>query len=125
LSTLSVLPAGRTSPAPAEMLASQRMTEMLKTWAGEYDHVVIDTPPMIPVTDALPLAAQADAVLLVVRAGVSRRKALQRLTEMLSRINAKVAGVVLNEADLQIEYYYSGPNRYGYSYEEYGNESPS
>jgi succinoglycan biosynthesis transport protein ExoP len=123
LKTLWVLPAGRTPPAPAEMLASQRMTDMLKGWAAEYDHIVIDTPPMIPVTDALALAAQADAVLLVVRAGVSRRKALQRLSEMLTRINAKVVGVVLNAANLQLEYYYSGPNRYGYSYEGYGDES--
>jgi succinoglycan biosynthesis transport protein ExoP len=126
LTNLSVLPAGTKPPAPAEMLASQRMAEMLRSWSIEYDHVVIDTPPMIPVTDALPLAAQADAVLLVVRAGVSRRKALQRLSETLSRINAKVVGVVLNAANLELEYYYSGPNRYGYkNYEGYSDEQPS
>jgi polysaccharide biosynthesis transport protein len=123
LDTLFVLPAGRTPPNPAEMLASQRMALMLKSWAEEYDHVVIDTPPMIAVSDALPLAAQADAVLIVVRAGVSRRKALQRLSETLARINAKVVGVVLNAANPQLEYYYSGPRYYGYSYEGYSHES--
>jgi capsular exopolysaccharide synthesis family protein len=123
LDTLFVLPAGQTPPNPAEMLASQRMALMLKSWAADYDHVVIDTPPMIAVSDALPLAAQADAVLIVVRAGVSRRKALQRLSETLARINAKVVGVVLNAANPQLEYYYSGPRYYGYSYEGYGHES--
>jgi succinoglycan biosynthesis transport protein ExoP len=78
---------------------------------------------MIAVSDALPLAAQADAVLIVVRAGVSRRKALQRLSETLARINAKVVGVVLNAANPQLEYYYSGPRYYGYSYEGYSHES--
>jgi len=123
LNTLFVLPAGQTPPNPAEMLASQRMALMLKSWAADYDHVVIDTPPMIAVSDALPLAAQADAVLIVVRAGVSRRKALQRLSETLARINAKVVGVVLNAANPQLEYYYSGPRYYGYSYEGYSHES--
>ncbi len=123
LDTLFVLPAGQTPPNPAEMLASQRMALMLKSWAADYDHVVIDTPPMIAVSDALPLAAQADAVLIVVRAGVSRRKALQRLSETLARINAKVVGVVLNAANPQLEYYYSGPRYYGYSYEGYSHES--
>ena len=114
LPKLWVLPAGPPPPAPAEMLASQRMADMLKKWRGEFDHVVIDTPPIFAVTDALVLAAQADAVLLVARAGVTRKRALQRMNDMLSRINARVAGVVLNGADLHLEHYYSGPYRYRY-----------
>lgn len=114
LPNFSVLPAGPKPPAPAEMLASRRMQQMINTWATEYDHVLIDTPPLFPVTDCLVLSAMADAVLVVVRSGFTRKKALQRMRDSLQRINANVAGVVLNGVNLKLEHYYSGPYRYGY-----------
>jgi len=125
LPNFSVLPAGPKPPAPAEMLASRRMQQMINTWATEYDHVLIDTPPLFPVTDGLVLASMADAVLLVVRSGFTRKKALQRMRDYLLRINANVAGVVLNGVNLKLEHYYSGPYRYGYKnsyYEGYYHE---
>ena len=130
LPTLSVLVAGPRPPAPSEMLSSLRMQEVLKKWSVEYDHIVFDTSPIFPVADALVLAAQADAVLLVVRAGVTRKKALQRMKEVLSRVNARITGVVLNASDLKLEHYYSGPYHYGFktgyyknSYEGYYSDS--
>jgi capsular exopolysaccharide synthesis family protein len=125
LPNLSVLPAGPTPPAPAEMLASKRMQELLDTWANNYDFVIIDTSPMFPFTDALPLAARADAVLVVARAGTSRKMALLRTGDALDRVNAKIAGVVLNGVDLKLEHYYYGPHRYSYKngcYEAYYSE---
>jgi len=115
LPNFSVLPAGPKPPAPAEMLASRRMQQMINTWATEYDHVLIDTPPLFPVTDGLVLASMADTVLVVVRSGFTRKRALLRMRETLLRINANVAGVVLNGVNLKLEHYYSGPYRYGYN----------
>lgn len=71
--------------------------------------------PIFPVSDALVLAVHADAVLLVARCGFTRKRALLRLREILRRINANVAGVVLNAVDLKLEHYYSGPYRYGHA----------
>jgi len=119
LPNFSVLPAGPKPPAPAEMLASRRMKQMIDSWAAEYDHVLIDTPPMFPVADTLVLAAMADAVIVVARSGFTRKKALERLRDSLARINANVAGVVLNGVNLKLEHYYSGPYRYGYKNKYY------
>jgi len=125
LPTFSVLPAGPKPPAPAEMLASRRMQEMIQSWTADYDHILIDTAPLFPVTDALVLASLADAVLVVARSGFTRKKALERMRNVLTRINANVAGVVLNGVNLKLEHYYSGPYRYGYKnhyYEGYYHE---
>ena len=116
---LFVLPAGPRPPAPAEMLASDKMKTAMNAWANEYDYVVFDTAPIIPVADTLALAAAADAVVLVVRSGVSRKTALLRVRDLLRRANVNIAGVVLNCVDLSLEHYYSYPTRYGYSYRSY------
>ena len=102
---LEVLPAGPIPQSPAELLSSQRMRTLLRKWTQEYEHVVIDTPPMFPVTDALVLATQADAVLLVVRSGVTRKKALLRMRDVLQRANANIAGVALNGVNFKLENY--------------------
>jgi capsular exopolysaccharide synthesis family protein len=116
LPNLAVLPAGPHPPSPTEMLASNRLGAFLEKWSADYDHIVFDTAPMIPVADTLALAARADAVILVVRSGLSRKKALSRTRELLHRANAHVAGVILNGADLQLEHYYSYGYGYGYGY---------
>ena len=105
LPNLEVLPAGPVPDAPSELLASQRMRTLLRKWTQEYEHVVIDTPPMFPVTDAMVLATQADAVLLVVRSGVTRKKALLRMRDVLQRANANIAGVALNGVNFKLENY--------------------
>jgi len=115
LPDLNVMPAGPVPQAPAELLASQRMRQLLRKWTQEYDHVVVDTPPVFPVTDALLLASQADAVLLVVRSGVTRKKALLRMRDVLQRANANIVGVALNGVNMRLEHYYAG------SYGKYGD----
>jgi capsular exopolysaccharide synthesis family protein len=113
LPNLHVLPAGPIPVAPAELLASLRMRTLLRKWTQEFEHVVIDTPPVFPVTDALILASQADAVLLVVRSGVTRKKALLRMRDVLQRANAPIIGVALNGVNMRLEHYYAGSYRYG------------
>jgi polysaccharide biosynthesis transport protein len=116
--SLAYLPAGAVPPNPAELLASHRMAEMMRQWSEQYDRVIIDTAPILAVSDSLAPAARADSVLLVVRAGVTRKKALMRTRELLRRVNAHLLGAVVNDIDMRKDSYYnySGPYTYGYGY---------
>jgi Mrp family chromosome partitioning ATPase len=87
------------------------MQQLVTAWRKEYDHIIVDTPPMLPFADALVLSARADGVILVTRSGVSRRKALIRAREVLTRSGANVLGFVLN-AVRHPEYYYEYPEAY-------------
>jgi len=124
LPNLTYLPAGVVPPNPSELLASHRMAEMMRQWKQEYDRVLIDTAPILAVSDSLAPAARADAVLLVVRAGATRKKALVRAREMLRRANASVLGAVVNDIDLKNDSYYgySGGYAYGYGYTAEGTK---
>ncbi len=112
LPNFSLIPAGLCPPSPAEMLASGKMKQALDRWIQEYDYVILDSAPIIPVSDTMPLAAGADSVILVVRSGVSRKKALTHVRDRLQRANVRIAGVILNDADMGVERYYS--HSYGY-----------
>lgn len=103
---LFVLPAGPTPPQPAELLGSPLMREYLNRWREEYDHIVIDTPPILTVTDAVLLAVEADSVLMVIRAGKTEKAALRRARDLLVQMNCKVTGVVLNAFNMNFASYY-------------------
>ena len=115
---LHVLPAGPLAPQPAELLGSSMMLEILEQWCADYDHIVIDSPPVLSVTDAVLLSPLMDVVLLVARSGTTTNTALRRSRELLHYVNAKVMGVVLNAIDLESPdyyyYYYSGSSYGGY-----------
>jgi Mrp family chromosome partitioning ATPase len=85
---------------------------------NEFDHIIIDTPPVLSVTDAVLLSAFADSTLLVIRAGSTSKAALRRARDVLAQVDARVLGVVLNAADFTApdRYYYG--SRYG-GYHEY------
>src|SRR5438270_6227763 len=122
MSHLFVLPAGPTPPQPAELLSSDLMKQFIKTWRGQFDHIVIDTPPALSVTDAVALSVEADSVILVIRSGTTSKEALRRARDLLLRVNAKVTGVVVNAADLRSpdlhHYYYSGGNYVSHYYDD-------
>ncbi|MGB7741986.1 MAG: CpsD/CapB family tyrosine-protein kinase, partial [Terracidiphilus sp.] len=111
LPTLHVLPTGPLPPNPAEMLSSNRMEEQMRHWVKRFDRIVIDSAPLLAVSDSQSLAVRADAVVLVARAGVTRKRALIRARDLLWRVNAPVAGVVVNDVDLRLENFYT--YRYG------------
>lgn len=111
LPTLHVLATGPRPPNPAEMLSSNRMEEQMRQWTQQFDRIVIDTAPLLAVSDTQALAVRADAVVLVARAGVTRKRALNRARDLLWRINAPVAGVVVNDVDMRLENFYT--YRYG------------
>jgi len=126
LPTLHVLPTGPRPPNPAEMLSSVRMGEQLRQWAQEYDRIVLDTSPLLAVSDTQSMAVYADAVVLVTRARMTRKRALLRARDMLARINAPIAGVVVNDVDQRLENFYTyhyGAYGYRYGYGGYGARS--
>lgn len=107
---LSLLPCGPIPPNPAELISSERMKNLLLLLAERYDHVLIDSPPLIHVTDPVILSSLVDGVILVVHGGKSSRAVVQRARQELSSVGAKVFGVVLNNVDMRREgydeYYY-------------------
>ena len=104
---LSVLLSGPTSPSPAESLQSKSFQNLLSEIANSYDRVVLDSPPVGPVTDAVILSTRVDASILVVRSLVTSRDVVRHACKALQDVRANLAGAVLNAAD---------PNRQGYSY---------
>lgn len=93
---LSVLPAGTVPPNPAELLGSQRMADVVAALRGDYDKLLLDAPPLLPVTDAVVCSALADGVLLVVRWGRTSRDEVAEAAAMLEQVHAPVLGSVLN-----------------------------
>ena len=100
LPNLSILAAGTPPPNPAELLASSQMKDMLDDLREQYDHIVIDTPPTLSVTDAVVLSPRVDSVVLVIRSGQTTKQALRRSRDILMQVNAHVTGVLLNAVDL-------------------------
>jgi capsular exopolysaccharide synthesis family protein len=116
-----VLPAGTPPPNPAELLASSNMRDVLGQLREQYDHIVIDTPPSLSVTDAVVLSPRADAVVLVIRSGQTTKQALRRSRDILTQVNAKVVGVLLNAVDLSSPdyyYYYEYQGKYARYYRD-------
>jgi capsular exopolysaccharide synthesis family protein len=121
LPNLFILPAGTPPPNPAELLASPHMKQVLDQLQEQYDHIVIDTPPTLSVTDAVVLSQRADAIVLVIRSGQTTKQALRRSRDILVQVNAKVSGVLLNAVDLSSPdyyYYYEYQGKYARYYRD-------
>jgi len=106
---LFVLPAGLSPSNPAELLASELLSKLLKQWRSQYDYVIIDSPPALSVTDAVVISPEADAVVVVVRSGQTTKDAVRRTRDTLYQVNARIMGIVMNAVDLRspdLYYYY-------------------
>ncbi len=114
---LFLLPAGRRRLSPAEVLGSKRMRDLLNGCRERFDFVVIDTPPVLAVTDAVVLSKSADGVLLVVRWAQTSERSLLRARDLLLRVNARIAGVLVNRANIHSLDYYDS---YGYLGDRFG-----
>jgi succinoglycan biosynthesis transport protein ExoP len=120
---LDILPSGPIPPFPAEMLSSEAMTELLQRCGELYSYVVIDSPPILSVTDGVILARMADAVVLVVRHGKSSKHVVRRARDLLLRSGGPITGIVLNAVDLNSPEYYGYYGYSGYSYSSVDSES--
>jgi capsular exopolysaccharide synthesis family protein len=115
---LWVIPAGPIPPFPTELLGSLRMRQLLQQWRKDFDFIVIDSPPILPVADARLLEGLADTTVLVVRASVTTRMSLQRAyATLLQHANDQTlpaVGAVLNALSLHSAGYYGYYGHYGY-----------
>ncbi|MGA9774282.1 MAG: polysaccharide biosynthesis tyrosine autokinase [Blastocatellia bacterium] len=118
ISNVSLLPCGPIPPNPAELISSEKMRSMLALLSERYDHILIDSPPLMNVTDPVILSRMVDGVILVVHGGKSTRYVVCRARQELASVGAKIFGVVLNNVDLR----HDGYNDYYYAHSPYGYE---
>ncbi len=111
---LFLLPCGKIPPNPAELLASAWMDQLIDALSKQYDMLLFDAPPILPVTDAVLLAAKTRHLLWVVWAGKTRADVLRRAREALAQVDAKIVGVVLNRM--------ASGRGYGYYYYYYSKD---
>jgi capsular exopolysaccharide synthesis family protein len=116
---LTLLPAGPIPPNPAELLNGGRVQDIFGQLSEQFDLVLIDSPPVLPVTDAAILSQYADATLMLAAAGQTRRADLHRAAEKLNQVGATILGIVLNKVTRQTgrEYGYGYGYGAGYAYE--------
>ncbi|WP_083706468.1 polysaccharide biosynthesis tyrosine autokinase [Arthrobacter sp. QXT-31] len=110
---LYVVSSGRIPPNPSELLGSEAMVQVIKRLEATFDVVIIDSPPLLPVTDATVLSQSVGGVILVVDSKNTTQASVQRSLQSLSMVDANLLGVVLNRLPVK------GPDSYGYSYPAY------
>ena len=110
---LSLLTAGTIPPNPSELVGSEKMREMLARMANEFDLVVLDSPPLMPVTDAMLLSTMVDGVVLVVNSSKTAKQHARAACARLEFARAKVFGVLLNEVDVNSPHYKHYRQYYG------------
>ncbi|KJR46661.1 Tyrosine-protein kinase EpsD [Desulfosporosinus sp. I2] len=118
VSGVMVLTGGPIPPNPAELVGSKRMKRLLEEVSEQFDIILIDTPPIVAVTDPAILAQDVDGVILVMASGEVHKDYAQSAKELLDKVGAKILGVVLNKADMKTsDYYY-------YYYYYHGSDNP-
>jgi capsular exopolysaccharide synthesis family protein len=114
---LNIITAGDRTPQPGKLFESEHLKEVLNKLEFYYDIVIVDSAPVLAVSDTLFLCSEIEAVMLVVLAGVTPREVVQRTKNVLDDSRANVAGVILNNATQVLPYYYD------YKYYGYHQES--
>jgi succinoglycan biosynthesis transport protein ExoP len=124
VSGLDVIPVQEIPPFPSELLGQGRLEELLAWARDHYDYVLIDTPPVLLVTDALIIATHCDTLIIVVRIGVAQKRALRRIRQDLAKYAGKQQGIVVNALP-HAETYYGGYGNYRkyYGSKGYGGSS--
>ena len=117
---LTVLAAGTTPPNPSELLGSRAMAALVDELSSTFDHVIIDAPPLLPVTDAAVISTMTSGAILVVGAGRATRGQLTQALGLLDRVGSRVLGVVMTMVPTK------GADAYGYTtYDSYYGDSPA
>lgn len=115
IENLEVMTSGPIPPMPAELLSSDRMKALISDLSKNYDYILIDTPPVLSVTDAMILANMVDGVVLVVATGQTHMDAIKTAQKSLEKVNANILGVILSKAERgkNAYYYYHYDYNYG------------
>lgn len=106
--SLFLITAGTIPPNPAEILGSKEMEDLIKELSINFDYIILDTPPILPVSDTLLLASKADATLIVVKARKTKEKIVKESYSKLVEARANVIGTILNESDKSLDNKYCG-----------------
>jgi capsular exopolysaccharide synthesis family protein len=124
---LYVLTSGMLPPNPAELVGSEKMGILLKTLASYYDFVILESPPILAVTDAVVLSARVDGVVLVSSVGETRRDQLEKSVAKLKDVNANIIGVLLNrvKAGIDADYYPGHSSEFYYQDDSSSGDSPT
>jgi polysaccharide biosynthesis transport protein len=116
---LHVVTAGHMPPYPSEMLASEATLQLMDHWRKRFRYIVIDTPPLLAVTDAAVCARLADVVVLIARSEKTGRQSLVRARDLLRKVRANIAGVVVNDLAFNSVEYREYYGHYGTAYASY------
>jgi polysaccharide biosynthesis transport protein len=119
---LYYIPSGPIPPNPSELLGSNLFKGMMESLEKKFDHILLDSPPVLGFADSLILSTTVDGVVLVVLGGKTPKETLQRAKEVLHQVNAKILGVVINRVDLQRGHYGYYYYRYHYYYGKEGKK---
>ena len=115
IENLRLVASGPIPPNPSEIMGTRKMNELLELLKRQADIVLIDSPPVVAVTDASVLASQVDGVTLVLDSGIIRPEMAQRAKELITNANGKILGVILNRVEIDDEhayyYYYYGKDK--------------
>lgn len=120
LDNLYIIPPGKLPSNPVELLESKGLPALLTALKAEFDVILFDTPPVLPVTDASLLAPHMDSVVIVYEIGRTSRDALLRTKVQMEAVGGKIAGIVLNHTRSEVEVMTNYPYYYRYKYTEYG-----
>jgi capsular exopolysaccharide synthesis family protein len=115
---LDIIPSGPIPPNPAELIGSDRMKALLSEAIQEYDRVLIDSPPIVAVTDSIVLSSLVEGVVLVIQVGVTSRDVIANSIRQLKDVKAHILGAVLNAVNIGKDSYYY----YQYYYYYYGQD---
>lgn len=118
---MDILTSGPKPPNPSELLGSEKMKHLLDSLKEDYDLIILDTPPVLPVTDAAVLSSLADGVVLVAAHGQATYDALYQAKASLEKVNAKIIGILLNRVPVSSH----GGYYYYYYYDDQGNKHKS
>lgn len=118
LPNLDILPSGPVPPNPSELLGSARMSDILKDTTEAYDYVLLDMPPVLPVTDAAVLGSKVDGVVFVISAGSVAPEEVKEAQNRLKQSGANVLGVILNKVPQHRGYGYNSGYYYYYYYDD-------
>lgn len=121
IANLSIITSGSIPPNPAEILGSELMADFLKEISKHFDYIIVDTPPINLVSDALPVVRMSDGIILVVKSNSSTHPELDKTIEALRFIKANIIGFVVNFVEDKGKRYgrYSYGKKYGYGYTAY------
>ena len=115
LDKLDIITAGKPTDRPTEIFNAKKIRQLIDEISSEYELVIVDSAPLLPVSDPMLLAGEMDGVLLVIKTGETQREVVIRAKALLDGAHARILGVALNNMSNAMPYYFN-PNYYGYEY---------